>query len=183
MDFEMSINCTKNSLVPGSDEMKQIQSCAAENEIVVGLGYSERKGNSTYMGQCTIDNDGKVLMMRQKLKPFHIERTIFGDGDGASLDNVVSTSAGRVGQLSCGVSPAPFPRRIQEKPDSDQGTLQPPSQLQYLLPSEEIHITAWPPVAPHPGGPAPYSMSDDAVSKISQVYSMQRSASSCTPPP
>ena len=104
MDFERSINYVKNSLVLGSDQMKQLQASAAENEIVVALGCSERKGNSTYMGQCTIDSDGKVLMMRQKLKPFHMERTVFGDGGGASLDNVVSTSAGRVGQLSCGVS-------------------------------------------------------------------------------
>lgn len=28
-------------------------------------------------------------------------------------------------------------------------------------------------MAPHPGGPAPYSMSDAAVASISQVYSMQ----------
>lgn len=26
---------------------------------------------------------------------------------------------------------------------------------------EEIHCSAWPPVAPHPGGPAPYSMADE----------------------
>ena len=103
MDFNMSINYTKNSLVVGSEEMKQIQSCAAENEIVVCLGYSELRGNSTYMAQCTIDSDGKLLMTRRKLKPFHLERTVFGDGDGASLNNVVSTSAGKVGQLSCGV--------------------------------------------------------------------------------
>jgi predicted amidohydrolase len=103
MDFDMGINYTKNSLVVGSEEMKQIQSCAAENNIVVCLGCSELRGNSTYMAQCTIDSDGKLLMTRRKLKPFHLERTIFGDGDGASLNNVVSTSAGEVGQLSCGV--------------------------------------------------------------------------------
>lgn len=52
----------------------------------------------------TIDSNGEVLVERRKLKPFHMERTIFGDGDGFSLANVAMTSVGRVGSLSCGVS-------------------------------------------------------------------------------
>ena len=42
-------------------------------------------------------------MNRRKLKPFHIERTAFGDGDGKSLEDVVPTGVDGVGQLSCGV--------------------------------------------------------------------------------
>lgn len=109
MDFEMNIKYAKNSLTVDSEQMKQLQTCAAENNIVVCLGYSELRGNTTYMAQCTIDSDGKLLMTRRKLKPFHLERTIFGDGDATSLNNVVPTSTGRVGQLSCGVSSSPSP--------------------------------------------------------------------------
>ena len=83
------------------------QSCsqrkAAENNIVVCLGYSEREGNSLYIGQCTINNNGELVMSRRKLKPVHMERTIFGDGNGPSLNNVLTTGVGRVGQLSCAV--------------------------------------------------------------------------------
>lgn len=99
----MTIKYAKNSLVVDSDEMRRIQSCAAENNIVVCLGFSELKRNSTYIGQCTIDNNGELLMHRRKLKPVHVERSAFGDGNGTSLENVVLTGAGRVGQLSCGV--------------------------------------------------------------------------------
>ena len=106
MDFELSVQYTKNSLRLDSKEMKTLQECAAENSIVVCLGYSELKGDSTYVGQCTINNDGKLLMTRRKMKPFHVERSVFGDGDGPSLQNVVDTSAGQVGQLSCGVCDA-----------------------------------------------------------------------------
>jgi hypothetical protein len=106
MDFDLSVRYTKNSLRVDSEEMKAIQACAAENKIVVCLGYSELFGNSTYVGQCTIDSDGKLLMTRRKLKPFHVERSVFGDGDGPSLENVVDTGVGRVGQLSCGVGVA-----------------------------------------------------------------------------
>jgi hypothetical protein len=103
MDFEMNIRYADNSLSINSEEMKQLQSCAAENNIVVCLGYSERKGNSLYIGQCTIDNNGELVMSRRKLKPVHMERTLFGDGNGPSLNNVATTGVGRVGQLSCAV--------------------------------------------------------------------------------
>lgn len=104
MDFEMNIRYANNSLSIDSEEMKQLQSCAAENNIVVCLGLAERKGSSLYIGQCTIDNTGELVMSRRKLKPVHMERTLFGDGDGPSLNNVATTSVGRVGQLSCAVS-------------------------------------------------------------------------------
>lgn len=104
MDFEMNIRYANNSLAVDSEEMKQLQSCAAENNIVVCINYAERKGNSLYIGQCTIDNTGELVMSRRKLKPVHMERTLFGDGDGPSLNNVATTGVGRVGQLSCAVS-------------------------------------------------------------------------------
>ena len=106
MDPDLTVRYTKNAVdFSSTDEaMQRLQSCAAEHGIVVCLGYAERRGASLYIGQCTIDTDGKILMRRRKLKPFHVERTVFGDGDGPSLENVVDTAVGRVGQLSCGVS-------------------------------------------------------------------------------
>jgi nitrilase len=103
MDLEIVVKYTKNSLKIDSSEVQDIRSCAAENNIVVCLGFSELSGSSLYIAQCIIDSDGEVLMTRRKLKPFHIERTIFGDGHRPSLDNVALTSVGKVGQLSCGV--------------------------------------------------------------------------------
>ncbi|WXC67514.1 hypothetical protein SNK03_013313 [Fusarium graminearum] len=103
MDLEMSVKYIKNSMRVDSEEIQAIQSCAAENNIVVCVGFSESCGGSVYIAQCTIDSNGEILMTRRKLKPFHIERTLFGDGGGKSLDNVASTTVGRVGQLSCGV--------------------------------------------------------------------------------
>ncbi|KAM6480555.1 carbon-nitrogen hydrolase [Trichoderma sp. SZMC 28011] len=158
MDFETNIRYADNSLSVNSEEMERLKACAAENNIVVCLGYSEREGNSLYIGQCTIDNNGELVMSRRKLKPVHMERTIFGDGNGPSLNNVATTGVGRVGQLSC----ADHFNPLLVYNTYSQG--------------EEIHCAAWPPVAPHPGGPAPYSMADEgklAVASFSSVYSMQ----------
>lgn len=103
IDFELNIEYFKNSLAVDSSEMQQICQCAAENKVVVCMGFSERYLGSVYIAQCIINSDGALLMTRRKLKPVHMERTIFGDGDGPSLLNVVQTSTGRVGALSCGV--------------------------------------------------------------------------------
>lgn len=108
MDFGLNIEFIKNSLVIESVEMEELRACAAANNIVVCLGFSERDSGSVYIAQCTINSDGGLLMTRRKLKPVHMERTIFGDGHGPSLRNVVQTPMGRIGALSCGVRGAPF---------------------------------------------------------------------------
>ncbi|CAG1999941.1 unnamed protein product [Fusarium graminearum] len=155
MDLEMSVKYIKNSMRVDSEEMQAIQSCAAENNIVVCVGFSESCGGSVYIAQCTIDSNGEILMTRRKLKPFHIERTLFGDGGGKSLDNVASTTVGRVGQLSCGEHFNPL------------------LNFNTFSQGEDIHCAAWPCVPTHLGGPEPYSMSDEAVASISRVYSIQ----------
>ncbi|OJJ52483.1 hypothetical protein ASPSYDRAFT_1169473 [Aspergillus sydowii CBS 593.65] len=142
MDPVLNVEFVKNSLVVDSPEMEAIRKCAADNEMVVCLGFSERSGGTLYIAQCTINSDGSLLVARRKLKPIHMERTVFGDGHGPSLRNVAQTPVGRVGALSCGVR-------------------------------EEIHVAAWPPVMPHPGGKHSYSMSQEAVEAASRIYSVE----------
>lgn len=126
--------------------MDEIRSCVARNNVTVSLGFSENDNNSLYIAQCTIGPDGDVQMMRRKLKPTHMERTIFGDASGASLTNVVATPVGRLGSLSCWEHAQPL--------------------LKYntLRQHEEIHVGAWPPVFHHHGGPSLWSMSREGRS-------------------
>lgn len=84
--------------------MKAICAAAAKNNINVCLGYSERDGNSLYISQSIISSDGEIKMSRRKIKPTHMERTIYGEGSGNALQNVVETNVGRVGALACWVS-------------------------------------------------------------------------------
>ncbi|RFU74512.1 carbon-nitrogen hydrolase [Trichoderma arundinaceum] len=55
----------------------------------ISLGFSERDGDSVYISQCLINENGEIRMKRRKMKPTHMERTIFGDGSGDSLANVI----------------------------------------------------------------------------------------------
>lgn len=82
--------------------MKRIQAAAAENAINVGLGFSERYGESVYIAQALISDTGEMKMTRRKMKPTHMERTIFGDASGHCLAKVVDVpEVGKVGGLSC----------------------------------------------------------------------------------
>lgn len=153
----MTTRYLKNSLKRDSAEMRQICACAAEHGIAVVLGFSENSNNSLYISQATISATGTLEMVRRKLKATHMERTIFGDAGGSSLNNVVTLDLGeskgsngdaegrRVGALSCWEH------------------IQPLLKYHTYLQNEEMHVAAWPPVDPHPGGDALWGMSREGT--------------------
>lgn len=150
VDFNTMTKYLKNSLKVDSAEMRKICSCAEDNNIAVVLGFSENLNNSLYIAQATISNKGELTMDRRKLKATHLERTVFGDAGGSSLHNVISLGLGeqggverKVGALSCWEH------------------IQPLLKYHTYLQGEEIHVAAWPPLEPHPGGDALWGMSKE----------------------
>ena len=123
--------------------MRKICEAAAENQINVSLGFSERDGESVYIAQALIDEHGKLRMTRRKMKPTHMERTVFGDASGSCLAKVVDVpDVGRVGGLSCWEH------------------IQPLLKYYTFSQGEQIHVAAWPPLDPFiQGSPGFYSMS------------------------
>jgi nitrilase len=122
--------------------MQRIRATAAENHIAVALGYSENENNSLYIAQAYIGSDGTILMNRRKIKPTHLERTVFGDGNGSSLLNVIETpGVGKVGMLSCW--------------EHTQSLLKYHTHSQ----GEQIHVAAWPPMLPFQEGKGLWSSS------------------------
>lgn len=102
MDPPLATAYIKSSLSYSSPQMSRICAAARSARIAVSLGFSENDHNSLYIAQCTISASGDILMKRRKFKPTHMERTVFGDAGGASLNNVVDVEGvGRVGALSC----------------------------------------------------------------------------------
>lgn len=113
------------ALAVDSAEMMRLRVAAADNAIIVALGFVERVASSLYMAQAVIDERGEIVLHRRKLKPTHTERTVFGQGDGSDLQ-VVQTSVGRVGALNCAEN------------------LQPLSKFALIAQDEQIRISAWP---------------------------------------
>lgn len=115
----------ENSMTVTSDHMRTIREAARNNRITVSIGYSEKAFGSLYMAQTVIGPEGQILIHRRKLKPTHVERTLFGEGDGSDL-KVVDTPLGRIGALNCWEH------------------LQPLTKFAMYAQNEQIHIAGWP---------------------------------------
>ena len=143
VDFDLGIQYVQNSLKVNGSEMKRICDAAADSQINVAIGFSERDGESVYIAQALIDGTGEIRMTRRKMKPTHMERTIFGDSSGDCLAEVVELpETGKVGGLSCWEH------------------IQPLLKYYTFSQGEQIHVAAWPPLDPFiEGSPGFYSMS------------------------
>jgi len=118
----------------------------------VVMGLSERDHGSLYIGQWIIGADGETIATRRKLKPTHVERTVFGDGDGTDL-SVFDTPLGRVGALSCWEH------------------LQPLSKYALYAQHEEVHVASWPSFALYRG--AAHALGAEVNNAASQIYAVE----------
>tara|TARA_R110002003_G_scaffold141_11_gene12957 strand:- start:1151 stop:1543 length:393 start_codon:yes stop_codon:yes gene_type:complete len=127
--------------------MHRICATAKSSHIAVVLGFSENSHNSLYISQCTISAAGDIVMKRRKFKPTHMERTVFGDAGGSSLNNVADVAGvGKVGALSCWEH------------------MQPLLKYHTMSLREQIHVAAWPPIHPfEEGSQGLYSMTPEGM--------------------
>jgi nitrilase len=141
-----------NSLVYGTPESQRIAQAAREHRIMVVMGLSEKQGGSLYMGQWIVDADGRTVAQRRKLKPTHVERTVFGEGDGSDLA-VHATELGRVGALCCWEH------------------LQPLSKYAMYAQNEQVHVAAWPSFSLYRGGA--YALGPEVNNAASRIYAVE----------
>lgn len=141
-----------NSLVYGSPEADRLARAARQHRIMVVMGHSEKRGGSLYMGQWIIDADGATVAQRRKLKPTHVERTVFGEGDGSDL-GVHDTALGRVGALCCWEH------------------LQPLSKYAMYAQDEQVHIAAWPSFSLYRGGA--HALGPEVNNAASRIYAVE----------
>jgi len=114
-----------NAMEVDSAETDAICAAARKHKIMVALGFTERAGGSLYISQLLIGADGTLIANRRKLKPTHMERTVFGEGCGADLA-VHDTPLGRIGMLNCWEH------------------LQPLTRFALYSMNEQVHIASWP---------------------------------------
>lgn len=141
-----------NALDLESDGFTALRQAAANHSIMVSMGYSERCGGSLYLGQGLIGADGKLLYARRKLKPTHVERTVYGEGYGGDLC-VADTDLGKVGMLCCWEH------------------LQPLSKYALYSQNEQIHIAAWPAFSLYREGA--YALGKEVNMAASRTYAVE----------
>ncbi len=136
----------------GDERFNRLVDAARRHRICIVAGYSERAGGSLYMGQAVIGADGKVALTRRKLKPTHVERSVFGEGDGSDLD-VAELPIGRVGALFCWEH------------------LQPLTKYAMFSLGEQVHVASWPSFSVYPG--AAYALGPEVNTAASQQYAVE----------
>ncbi|MFC5951873.1 carbon-nitrogen hydrolase family protein [Pseudonocardia lutea] len=141
-----------NSLVYGSPQADRLAAAAREHRITVVLGISEKQGGSLYIAQWMIGPDGGTIARRRKLKPTHVERTVFGEGDGSDL-SVYDTPLGRLGGLCCWEH------------------LQPLSKYAMYAQNEQVHVGAWPSFSLYEGGA--YALGPEVNTAASRIYAVE----------
>lgn len=141
----------ENSLSVDGDAFHQLSGFARDHGIHVSVGASERDHGSLYIAQFLFGETGELLQARRKLKPTHVERTVFGEGDGSHL-RVLETRLGNIGQLCCWEH------------------LQPLTKYAMYSMHEQVHIAAWPSFSCYPQA---YSLGPQANGAVSQVYALE----------
>lgn len=141
-----------NSPQVDGPQMQRIADAARHNDINVVVGMSARIGGSLYMAQAIFDNTGHLVRVRRKLKPTHVERSVFGDGDGSDLE-VFDLSVGKVGALNCWEH------------------LQPLSKYAMFSLGEEIHCAAWPSFSLYRGGAN--ALGHEVNTAASMIYAVE----------
>lgn len=141
----------ENSLVVGSKTFNRLGEAARDNRIFISMGASERDHGSLYIAQFLFDDTGELLQARRKLKPTHMERTVYGDGDGSHF-GVFDTALGNIGQLCCWEH------------------IQPLTKYAMYSMHEQIHIAAWPSFSCYPQA---YSLGPALNGAVSQVYAVE----------
>ncbi|MGW5877274.1 carbon-nitrogen hydrolase family protein [Nocardiopsis terrae] len=141
-----------DSITVDGVHLTAIREAARRHRISVALGYSEKDHGTLYMAQSVIGPDGNVLLHRRKLKPTHVERTLFGESDGSHL-KVVDGPLGRIGALNCWEH------------------LQPLSKYAMYAQHEELHIAGWPAFGLYKG--VAHALGGEANMAVTRTYALE----------
>ncbi len=90
-----------NALDYNSPEAERLRAAVKKAKLTAVFGLSERDGGSLYLAQWLVGPDGETIAKRRKLRPTHVERTVFGEGDGSHIAVHDRPDIGRLGALCC----------------------------------------------------------------------------------
>ncbi|WP_239155577.1 nitrilase-related carbon-nitrogen hydrolase [Amycolatopsis sp. FDAARGOS 1241] len=143
----------ENSIALDSPRFQRLLDGARQHGITVVMGFSEQSGGSLYMAQATISAEGELVGARRKLKPTHVERTVYGEGDGSDLVVHDVAGVGRVGALCCWEH------------------LQPLSKYAMYSMDEQVHVASWPSFSVYKG--AAYALGPEVNTSASRMSAVE----------
>lgn len=141
-----------NAMTRDGAHLQRIARAAADHRVHVVLGFAERAGGSLYMAQAFIDDGGRLVSVRRKLKPTHVERSVFGEGDGSDVQ-VHDLRIGRVGALNCWEH------------------FQPLTKYAMFSLGEQIHVGSWPSFSLYRG--AAEALGPEVNTAASLIYAVE----------
>jgi len=104
--FSNAVDVSRGDLTPLCEAAKR-------NKVTVVCGIEECDHDTSrgtlYNAVVLIGTDGTIIAKHRKLMPTNVERTVWGFGDGSTV-NVVDTPCGRIGALICWESYMPLAR-------------------------------------------------------------------------
>lgn len=143
----------ENSISIGDPSYVRLAAAAAAHDITVVMGASERDRGSLYMGQFIFAADGSTVSTRRKLKPTHVERALFGEGDGSNIAVHDVEGIGILGALNCWEH------------------LQPLTKYAMYGLGEQVHVASWPSFCLYRGGA--YALGEEVNMAASQIYAVE----------
>jgi nitrilase len=152
-DFFVELH--QNAVELRGRETQALANAAKRNKVELIMGATERDGGSLYCTLFFFGANGELRGRHRKLKPTHVERSIWGEGDGSDLF-VLDTPIGRIGGLNCWEH------------------LQPLSKYAMYSLNEQIHIAAWPALSIY--NHTAYALGVEANMAASRVYALEGQA-------
>ncbi|WVQ82903.1 hypothetical protein IAT38_005039 [Cryptococcus sp. DSM 104549] len=156
---EFVLKYQKNSLVVGSPQYIKIRQAVKDAGIWAVVAFSERVGSTLYLAQSFINPNGDVVHHRRKLKPTHVERYLFGDGQAEDTKSCVTTDEGvTIGALNCWEH------------------LQPLWRYNHYNQGVQVHVASWPYLAPAGPGVPMSSCSDISGDVVTRMLAVEGGA-------
>ncbi len=144
-----------NALDYNSTEAERLRAAVKKAKLTAVFGLSERDGGSLYLAQWLVGPDGETIAKRRKLRPTHVERTVFGEGDGSHIAVHDRPDIGRLGALCCWEHTQPL------------------TKYAMYSQNEQVHVGAWPSFSMYE--PFAHALGAEVNNAVSQVYAVEGS--------
>lgn len=107
---DLVTNCVPAAAI--GETLAPVMAAAAQSDCMVIIGIQEFDGGTIYNSLAFIDEAGSLALVRRKLVPTGAERTVWGYGDGSTLQTVGTRHGVTVSGMMCWEHMMPLARHV-----------------------------------------------------------------------